>query len=247
MTDSDHPDVSGPPIDPGLRVRLSSVYRAGQVGRSVSSVAHDVNNYLGAIQAYAELIEQDPSLTDEARRMMGNIIKSVQKCSSLISALTAVARKEHPDVNVVFVPEFLEQTLDLKRHEFRSVHVGLELKCAEQLPSLVVDRPKLMMALLYLLANALEAVEGVEKHRVAVTASTAGECLEIAVKDTAPEIPKTVREQMFDPFYSTKSEDHLGLGLTLAREAAQFHGGDLGYDGQRGFVMSLPLASRLTM
>ncbi|HUW61614.1 MAG TPA: HAMP domain-containing sensor histidine kinase [Candidatus Bathyarchaeia archaeon] len=245
MTDSNRPDVPGPPIDPGLRGRLSPVYRASQVGGSVSSVAHDVNNYLGAMLAYAELIQQGASLTDEARRMMGNVIKSVQKCSSLISTLTVVARKERPDVNLVFVPEFLEQVLDLKRYEFRSAHVSLELKCAEQMPSLVVDRPRLMMAVLYLLANALEAVEGVEKSRVTVTASTTGECLEITVKDTGPEIPQTVQERMFEPFYSTKSEDHLGLGLTLALETTQFHGGDLRYDNRLGFAMTLPLVSRL--
>jgi len=245
MTDSEPPDVAGAPIDPGLRGRLSPLYRAGQVGGCVSSVAHDVNNYLGAILAYAELIQQGASLTDETRRMMGNVIKSVQKCSTLVSTLTVVARKERPDINLVFPPEFLDQALDLKRHEFRTARVTLELKCPEQMPSLVVDRPKLMMAVLYLLANALEAVERIEKPRVTVTVRIAGERLEIAVKDNGQEIPKTVQERMFEPFYSTKSEDHLGLGLTLALDAAQFHGGDLRYDNRLGFVMTLPLVSHL--
>ncbi|MCX5770664.1 MAG: hypothetical protein NTZ09_10385, partial [Candidatus Hydrogenedentes bacterium] len=220
MTHSDTPDVPGPPIDPALRGRLAHVYRAGQVGGCVSSVAHDVNNYLGAILAYAELIQQGPSITDEARRMMGNVIKSVQNCSRLISTLTIIARKERADVNLVFLPEFLDQVLDLKRHEFRAARVGLELKCDEQMPSLVVDRPKLMMALLYLLANALEAVEGNEKPRVSITAAVTGESVDVAVKNSGPEVPQTVRERMFEPFYSTKSEDHLGLGLTLAWESA---------------------------
>ena len=245
MTDSERPGFTADSIDPGLRERVSRLYRASQVGGCVSSVAHDVNNYLGAILAYAELVQQGAGIGDEARRMMGNIIKSVQKCSSLVSTLTVVARKERPDVNLAYVSEFLDQVLDLKRHEFRSARVALEVKCAEQMPSLVVDRPRLMMALLYLLANAIEAVEGIEKACVTVSADTAGEFVEIAVKDTAPPIPQKVRDHMFDPFYSTKSEPHLGLGLTLARETAQFHGGDLRYEDPRGFVMTLPLASRL--
>ena len=131
-----------------------------------------------------------------------------------MSTLTAVARKERADVNMISVPEFLDQVLDLKRHEFRSAHVGLELKCADQMPSLVVDRPKLMMALLYLLTNAMEAVEGSEKPRVVLTATPAADSVQFAIKDTGPEIPQQVRERMYDPFYTTKPDPHLGLGLT---------------------------------
>jgi len=244
MTDCAWPDT-GEPIDPSLCARLSPVHRASQVGECVSSVAHDVNNHLGAILAYSELVQQGASLNDEARRMIGNVIKSVQKCSGLISTLTTIARREKPDVNIIALHDFLDQALDLKRHEFRVAHVALELNCPTDMPSLIVDRPKIIMALLYLLTNALEAVGGVEKSRVTVTAGVAGESVEIVVKDTGPIISQSVRDKMYDPFYSTKGEPHLGLGLTLARDAAQFHGGDLSYDDQRGFVVTLPLASHL--
>jgi C4-dicarboxylate-specific signal transduction histidine kinase len=245
MTHNDQPGPEIPPIDPGLRARLSPVYRASQIAGCVSSVAHDANNYLGAIMAYAELVQQGAGLTDETRRMMDNILTGVQKCSSLISTLTAIARKERADVNMVALPQFLEQLFDLKRHQFRSVHVALGLECPDQMPSLVVDRPKLMMALLYLLTNALEAVEGSERPRVTLTASAGKETVDIAIKDTGPAISESVRERMFDPFYTTKSQDHLGLGLTVALETAQFHGGNLLYDEQVGFVITLPLVSRL--
>jgi len=244
MSDADRPDAAEP-LDPGLEGRLSPLFRLAQVGRCVSSVAHDVNNYLGAILAYAELMQQGEGLTDETRRMMGNVIKSVHKCSGLVSTITAVARKEKAEVNMIAVPDFLDQTLDLKRYDFRTARIGLDLNCPEEMPSLVVDRPKIMMALLYLLANALEAVEGAQKPAATVTAEATEAGVEIAVKDTGPGIAPEITERMFDPFYTTKPEPHLGLGLALAREIALYHQGELHYSEQRGFILFIPLATGL--
>lgn len=244
MSDSDSRNAAGP-LDPGLPDRLSPVFRVSQVGGCVSSVAHDVNNHLGAILAYAELLQQGPDLGDEARRMMGNIIKSVHKCSGLVSTITAVARKEKAEVNMIAVPDFLDQTLDLKRYDFRTARVALDLECPEDMPSLIVDRPKLMMALLCLLMNALEAVEGAQKPAVKVAAEATEAGVEIAVKDSGPGVAPKVGERMFDAFYTTKAAPHLGLGLTLARENALYHQGELHYSEQRGFVLSIPLATGL--
>lgn len=247
MSELEQPESSAGSVEANLRARLPLFFRSGQVGRCVSSVTHDVNNYLGAILAYAELMQQDPELKDDPRRMLGNIVKSVQKCSDLLSTLTAVARKERPDVNVIDVPVFLGQILDLKRHECRVARVVLLLDCPEEMPSLMVDRPKLIMAVLYLLANALDALEGIEPRRITVTAAKSVECIEIGVRDTGPGIPEEQRDRIFEPFYSTKCGEHMGLGLALAREIAVYHGGSLAYDDARGFVLRLPLASPLKM
>lgn len=247
MSEHEQPESPDGSVEANLRERLPLLFRSGQVGRCVSSVTHDVNNYLGAILAYAELVQQDPEIKDEPRRMLGNIVKSVHKCSDLLKTLTAVARKEKADVNVIGVPAFLEQILDLKRHESRVARVNLSLDCPAEMPSLVVDRPKLMMAILYLLANALDAVEGIDPRRIVMTAEKLPDCIAIQIRDTGPGVPEAQRERIFEPFYSTKPGEHLGLGLSLARDIAVYHGGTLDYDEARGFVLRLPLVSPLKM
>ncbi|NIA16378.1 MAG: hypothetical protein GWP08_20145, partial [Nitrospiraceae bacterium] len=67
-----------------FRDRVALLFRYGQVGRCVSSVTHDVNNVLGAIQAYSELLDLDENLSDESRRMTMQIGEGVAKCSALL-------------------------------------------------------------------------------------------------------------------------------------------------------------------
>ena len=70
------------------REKLTLLFRYAQIGRCVNSVTHDVNNYLGAIMAYAELIGLDAQLPDDSQRMIGEIVSAVRKSSDLINNLT---------------------------------------------------------------------------------------------------------------------------------------------------------------
>ncbi|NIA16623.1 MAG: sensor histidine kinase, partial [Nitrospiraceae bacterium] len=59
--------------------------------------------------------------------------------------------------------------------------------------------------------------------------------------------PEADRERIFEPFYTTKGSDHFGLGLSVARDAARLHKGDLVYNEERGFVMRLPFDNGLPL
>ena len=225
---------------PEVRERVCRLYRYGQVGRCVSSVTHDINNMLGAIQAYAELIELDQGLSEKSRRMLGKVTDSVQNCSGLISSLTAMARRERPGADFIEVAEFVDGILAIKRYDFQSARVQVETAYDDGPPSLVADRPQLASAFIYLLMNALEAVEEAADRRAAVRVVHTDSAVEIVVWNSGPLVPEPDRERIFEPFYTTKVGEHVGLGLTLARETARRHQGDLAYDPARGFVLRLP-------
>lgn len=228
-----------------MRENIAWLFRASQVGQCVNSVAHDVNNYLGAVFAYVDLLQLDTELSSDAQRMLSQISDAVQKCSALISSLTSIARKEKPDVSVVDAPRFLEQTIELRRHDFKTDQVSVEVIIDKDIPSLVFDLPRMRLAILYLLTNALEAVQGSAVRRVCVQAHRGDDGVEIVVWDSGPGVSEGDQERIFEPFFTTKGVPHVGLGLTLARETARLHGGDLVYDATRGFVMRLPYASHL--
>jgi signal transduction histidine kinase len=228
-----------------MRESIARLFRAGQVGQCVNSVAHDVNNYLGAVFAYVDLLQLDAALSSESQRMLGQISDAVQKCSTLISSLTSIARKEKPDVCVIDAPRFLEQTVELRRHDFKTDQVSVEVIIDKDIPSLVLDLPRMRLAILYLLTNALEAVQGSAVRRVRVQAHRKGDAVEIVIWNSGPAVPEGDQERMFEPFFTTKGVSHMGLGLTLARETARFHDGDLAYDATRGFVMRLPYTGHL--
>jgi len=221
--------------------RLLRIFRHAQVGRSVSSVTHDLNNYLGAIMAYAELAAMDAGIGPDSARMLGEVNNAVRKASNLVASLTDVARKEKPDVRLMTPEQLVERVLDVRRYDLRVANVALETSYDENLPTLSINLPRIQLAFMYLVSNAIEALDGEERKKLSVSAKKNGDTVVITFKDSAPAIPDADRERIFDAYYTTKSTDHLGLGLSVARATLQDHGGTLMYSPDSGFVATLPL------
>jgi signal transduction histidine kinase len=181
-----------------------------------------------------------PNIDANTKRMLANIGESVRKCSTLITGITTVARLEKPDANVVDMAQFIDNVLDMRRYDFKVARVPLDAHLQQGTPSIVIDRPKLIMAILYLLANALEAIPETEAYRVLVSTADTPQGVTITIRDSGKPIPQEIQEQMFQPFYTTKTGLHLGLGLPMAAAIAQYHGGNLTYNPTTGFTITLP-------
>jgi signal transduction histidine kinase len=222
------------------RQRVAKLYRYAQIGHCVNSVTHDVNNFLGAIMAYAELIGMDSPLNPESVRMIEEIMGAVRRSSTLVNSLTSIARKDKPNTNLFEPGTLVEQVLDLRRYDFRACQVTLESNHEPNLPMLMGDRPKLEQALIYLFSNAMEEVRDTTHRLVKVRTRAAQGGVDIEVWNAGDPVPSELRDIIFQPFFTTKDEDHLGLGLSVARDIARLHGGDVTYDAKRGFVMHLP-------
>ena len=219
--------------------RLQRLFRYGQVGRCVNSVAHDVNNFLGVVLNYAELIDMDSDLTPEAQRMVGEIVEGVRKCSALLGILTSIARKDRPNVSVVNPSKLAKDVLDLRRYDIRvnQIHLDEQLDCQA---SVGLDLPKVELSLVYLISNAIEAVGDCEDRRIKVKVLDAGSGVDFVVWNSgAPPAPE-LREALFQPFFTTKGGEHLGVGLTVSAAIAAHHNGRLEYDPDRGFVLHIP-------
>jgi len=236
-----------------LRERMVRVFRTAAVGSCVNSVTHDVNNSLGAILAYSDLLGMSGNVSPESQRMLNQIATAVQKCSELISSLTSIARQERPDSSVVDVSQLCTQVVELRSYDFRSAQVDLQSTSEESIPSLIVDVPKLKMAIIYLLANALDAARKddepqavpCERAKADIHVAKTSDGVEIIVSNSGPPVPDADRNRIFESFFSTKPPPHLGLGLALARDIARYHDGDLTYEPDRGFVLHLPRSNRL--
>lgn len=228
------------------RQRIARLYRYAQIGHCVNSVTHDVNNFLGAIMAYAELIGMESPLNQESMRMIEEIMGAVRKSSTLVNNLTAIARKERVNTNMVDPGQLVERVVDLRRYDLRSAQINIECVCDPSLPMLVVDAPKLELSLIYLISNAMEAALDATPRLIRVRVRTDAENVAIEVWNAGPPVPDNIRAHIFEPFFTTKDEDHLGLGLTVARDITRLHHGDLYYSPERGFVIELPREAALS-
>jgi len=241
--------VTDTPLDLGsdeARDRLLRLFRYGQVGRCVSSVTHDLNNYLGVVLAYCELVSIDSTVGEESRRMVSEAVQNVRICAKMLSTLTSVARKERPDVRVIDVPATLKDLFELKQYDFRIMLAHVDTQFDEGIPSLVVDYPRFAMAFLHLVMNALESIAGLDKPSVRLHLRKEADGIAIEIWDSGPPLAEDEKTRVFDPFYTTKTGEHLGLGLAVARENARYHGGDLTYDPDHGFTLRIPFATGLS-
>ncbi len=237
------------PLDLGSdegRQRIARLYRYAQIGHCVSSVTHDVNNFLGAIMAYAELIGMDSPLNQESVRMIEEIMGAVRKSSTLVNSLTAIARKERDNISLVDPAQLVEKVVDLRRYDLKAAQIAIDTAYESDMPMLVADQPKLEQALIYVIANAIEELHDRERRMVKIRVRHATEGVEIDIWNSGREIPEELREAIFQPFFTTKKEDHLGLGLAVTRDIMQYHGGDISYDPKRGFVFYLPRETALS-
>lgn len=220
--------------------RLECLFRHAQTGTCVNGVAHDLNNHLGAVLAYAELVSLSKSLSPDDRNKLTEIIGAVGKCAALVSALTAIARKERPLASPANLDAVTEHALSLQMYDLRSARIAVERHYQDPVPSRTVDRPKLVRALLCLLTNAEEALERENEKKLRVSICEEGADAKIIVWNSGPAVPEPDRERIFEPLVSATEGDPFGLRLFYARKTAELHGGTLDYSPTEGFVLCLP-------
>jgi two-component system NtrC family sensor kinase len=223
-----------------LKRRLIQLFRYGQIGHCVSSVAHDINNHLGAMLAYAELVSLDEALSPDTHQMLGEMVSAVKKCSTLVSAFTAIARKDKPTASMVDPLRLVQQVIQIRSYSIKACQATLETDFPESVSSIIGDPPKLMQALIALVMNAEEAVTGTADGIVRVSVRQVDSIIEIAVWNSGEPVPERVRARAFEPFYTSKSGEHFGIGLAFAKAIVEGHNGTLAYEPDEGFVMRLP-------
>ena len=221
---------------------LMEAYRFGEVGRCVNSVTHDANNSLGVILAYSELVGMEQGIPDEAQRMLNEIAVATRRVSEQLSWLTEVARPVVAAKSTVRVSTLVDRAVALRHYELKHQHVDLRICISEDLPEVVVEVPAIERALIYVLANALDAVSDGDEKWIAVDGAAEAGGVNVHVRDSADPIPTDTAASMFEPLFTTKGGNHLGLGLHAARVAAEASGGSLAYAPGLGFTFSLPVS-----
>ncbi len=225
--------------------RFGALFRYAQVGRCVNGVTHDINNILGVIMANAELMGLEAKLDDRTRSMLEEVVNGVLRCTDLIGTLTSIAREDKISANIAEPDKIAADILRLRDYALRVDRVRLETDVADDLPTIVADTPKVLLALVYLFMNAQESVAAVDNKQVRFRAYREGEGVAFEVWDSGPALEEEAAAKAFEPFRSTKNGYHLGFGLHAARQIATLHEGTLTYDRERGFKLYLPSRNKL--
>jgi C4-dicarboxylate-specific signal transduction histidine kinase len=219
---------------------LLTAYRYAEVGRCVNSVTHDANNALGVILAYAELVGMDNAVSGEASRMLDEIVDATRRVSDQLSWLTGIARPAKAGKSAVRLGPVIERAVAMRRYDAKRAGVDIEIDVPENLPEVSIEVPAIERAVIYLLANGVEALADCETKRIGIRAEVQDNSVVAYMIDSADPISDDIAQRMFEPFFTTKDAGHLGLGLCAASKAAEANNGSLTYETGQGFCLTLP-------
>lgn len=225
--------------------------KMASLGKLAATVAHELNNPLAGMLTYAKLVERDLDevvADDEHRAELVRYLRLIQqesnRCGAVVRNMLLFARDSGAELAPVHLNEVIDRSLMLIRH--RAELAGVELQC-ERLDGddvIVCDEGQVQQCLLALFVNAVESMSECAAGTLAVRTRRAAEGVVIEVSDTGVGIEAEVAPHLFEPFFSTKESNGVGLGLAVVYGIVRRHGGAIDVTSVPGhgarFIVSLP-------
>jgi len=225
---------------------LANTSRLSIVGELTASLAHEINQPLGAILSNADagellLSDPDPPL-DEIRQILVDIRRDGVRASDVIRHVRKLVRKRELEFEKLDANALAIEVIELLGAEARNRRIPIAPSLWPQPAYVYGDRALIEQMLINLLANAMDSIDSVMAERgtpsaaipiVLGVSSTSHDEIEFQVADTGAGIPIERLEHLFDSFYTSKAHG-MGLGLSIARSIVEAHGGRIRAENNRG-------------
>ncbi|MEO8879203.1 MAG: ATP-binding protein [Gemmatimonadaceae bacterium] len=217
------------------------------VGQLVSGVAHELNNPLAGISAFAQLLEGAGPLNAEQRDAVDTIQTEAKRAAKIVSSLLLFARQRHPERSSVDLNRVLTDTLALRRFVMSTDQIEVVTELEAELPETWADPFQLQQVLLNLLINSEQALRGRKgKRRLTLRTQRKGDRIVASVIDNGAGMSAEMLTRIFEPFFTTKPVgEGSGLGLAISHGIVRQHGGVLRASSEEGkgatFEIDLPI------
>jgi PAS domain S-box-containing protein len=207
--------------------------RLASFGALASGVAHEIKNPLVAIRTFAELLPERFLDTDFREDFAKVVVHEIARIDDLVGRLRGIAATAPRQVGLIDIRIPLRDTLLLLRAQLEQTHTTVRCTFQDEAPFVAVEEAQLKQLFLNLLLNAIEAMGsgGDVDIRVMKREVQEHSWVTVAVTDSGPGIPESVRASIFDPFFTTKSQGS-GLGLAICRGIVDAHRGSIRADNR---------------
>jgi two-component system sensor kinase FixL len=209
---------------------LLHVTRLTAMGQMSAALAHELNQPLAAIMNYARAAHRilepvEDARTEKARGLLEKTAEQATRAGNIIRHLRDFIDKRESTRHAEPLHQIIGEAVALGLVGAADANVKVEVALDPQLPAVLVDRIQIQQVLVNLMRNAVEAMEQVADRRLTIQSGRASDAMAlVTVSDTGPGLPEAVRERLFEPFVTTKSEG-MGIGLTICRSIVSAHGG----------------------
>ncbi len=233
------------------RERLAQFGRLSTLGEMAASLAHELNQPLTAIATYTQacqrLIESGQSDDDEILATLKKCTAQAQRAGEVIRRLRQFVRKRELGRQEASCDDIIQDIKALAEVDARNSGIPLTFDVAEGLPNIRVDAVQIQQVILNLIRNGIDAMIKMDHVDEGISVSVSkfeNEQVKLAVTDHGGGITKEAEENIFQPFFTTKSSG-MGLGLAICRSIIESHGGVLGFtknpSGGTTFHFTLPV------
>jgi PAS domain S-box-containing protein len=230
---------------------LARVARLTTMGQMTASIAHEINQPLGAIVADGSaglrwLAKATPDL-EEVRASLKRIVNDGHRASQVISGIRAMLKKGNDAKEPLDINELVREVLMFARGEIENEEIVVRTDLDESLSEVLVDRIQLQQVVLNLVMNGIDAMAALSNRaRVLKLRSrqNGSSGVTLTVEDAGTGIDKNIVDRIFEAFFSTKT-DGMGMGLSICRSITVAHGGRLsvspGHPHGSVFELELPI------
>jgi two-component system, NtrC family, sensor kinase len=231
--------------------QLRQTEKLAAIGELVAGVAHELNNPLTGISAFAQLLNEE-KLTEQQRESVRMIKREADRAVAVIRDLLIFSRKTGPREADVDVNVLVRHLLRLRSYALRVAEIEVLEQLDPLLPTIRGDDSKLQQVLLNLIVNAEYAMGDVPVRRLVLATYSQNSEVIIRVTDSGTGIPFEIQRQIFEPFFTTKPPGvGTGLGLSVSYGIVQAHGGTISLESAPGtgatFIVRLPCSNTLSV
>ena len=210
---------------------LLKAERLAVTGKLAASVAHEIRNPLTSLRMTVEMLQQRAGNADAATQEAYQVLLSeIDRLALAVEELLTFARPRPPRREPMDVNQLVTDTLKFLERQMTHARVQSVAELDPNVPGLIaLDANKIRQLLVNLILNAQQAIVRDGTVTVKTAWDAEKQAVRISVKDTGPGIPEEVRGNLFELFVTTKTGGG-GLGLAIAKQIAEEHGGSIGFD-----------------
>ena len=222
--------------------------KMSSLGRVAAGIAHEIRNPLSGINIYLDTLEkihEDPESLEKVKGIITHLHSASAKIESVIRRVMDFSKPSEPKLILTDINRPIEEAIGLSSVTLRKSGIRLEKNLSRDLKPLYADPNLIEEVILNLITNADEAMKNMDgEKKIEVTSFVKNRNIILRVSDSGPGVPYAIKDKIFDPFYTTKSES-TGIGLSLSHRIVTDHGGSLEISrskwGGAEFVIKMPM------